>query len=204
MKKIFIAVMAMAAVTFTACNNAPKADVETEVTDSLTVEEATANVEEAIDNLADAIHAENAEEVESILQKMTDEIAKLKEEGKVEEAKEYLAKVQQYIVENELKINSLAENTPAIKSVVSAVKAIPSEAIDAATAATEKAKDAANEAVEATKEGVSEAAKATKEGVSEAAKATKEGVSEAAKATKEGVSEAVKESKKAVQDKLGL
>ena len=181
MKKIFYAIVAVAAITFSACNGTAKGGEETDSinADSVVAEAPEANVDAIIASLSTAVADNDAEATQTFLQKAQAYIAKLQEEGKLEEAKVYIAKLQQFISENEEKITQLTAGNETLGNIVSAVKAIPVDvanvaegakdavvgaandaanaANDAANAAAQKATDAANNAVES---GKKEAGKA--------------------------------------------
>ena len=181
MKKIFYVIVAIAAITFSACNGTAKGGEETDSinADSVVAEAPEANVDAIISSLSTAVADNDAEATQSFLQKAQAYIAKLQEEGKLEEAKVYIAKLQQFISENEEKITQLTAGNETLGNIVSAVKAIPVDvanvaegakdavvgaandaanaANDAANAAAQKATDAANNAVES---GKKEAGKA--------------------------------------------
>ena len=181
MKKIFYAIVAVAAITFSACNGTAKGGEETDSinADSVVAEAPEANVDAIIASLSTAVADNDAEATQTFLQKAQAYIAKLQEEGKLEEAKVYIAKLQQFISENEEKITQLTAGNETLGNIVSAVKGIPVDvanvaegakdavvgaandaanaANDAANAAAQKATDAANNAVES---GKKEAGKA--------------------------------------------
>ena len=165
MKKIFYAIVAVAAITFSACNGTAKGGDNTDsiAADSVVAEAPEADADATITALSSALAANDAEQTQSLLQK----------------AQEYIAKLQQFISENEDKIAQFTAGNETLNSVVSAVKAIPVDAAalagdakdavvgaandaanaanDAANAAAQKATDAANNAVES---GKKEAGKA--------------------------------------------
>ena len=181
MKKIFFAIVAVAAISFSACNGTAKGGEETDSinADSVVAEAPEANVDAIISSLSTAVADNDAEATQTFLQKAQAYIAKLQEEGKLEEAKVYIAKLQQFISENEEKIAQFTAGNETLGNIVSAVKAIPVDvanvaegakdavvgaandaanaANDAANAAAQKATDAANNAVES---GKKEAGKA--------------------------------------------
>ena len=153
MKKIFYVIVAIAAITFSACNGTAKGGAETDsiaVDDSAVPTPPEANVDATISALSKAVADDDAEATQSLLAKAQAYIAKLQEEGKLEEAKVYIAKLQQFISENEEKIAQFTAGNETLNNIVSAVKALP---VDVANAAT----DAANNAVES---GKKEAGKA--------------------------------------------
>ena len=181
MKKIFFAIVAVAAISFSACNGTAKGGEETDSinADSVVAEAPEANVDAIISSLSTAVADNDAEATQTFLQKAQAYIAKLQADGKLEEAKAYIAKLQQFISENEEKIAQFTAGNETLGNIVSAVKAIPVDvanvaegakdavvgaandaanaANDAANAAAQKATDAANNAVES---GKKEAGKA--------------------------------------------
>ena len=170
MKKIFYAIVAVAAITFSACNGTVKGDQETDTiaADSVVAEAPEADVDATITALSAAVESNNAEETQSLLAKAQAYIAKLQAEGKIEEAKVYIAKIQEFIAANEEKIAQFTAGNETLSNIVSAVKAIPVDAaavaedakdavVGAATDAKNAATDAANNAVES---GKKEAGKA--------------------------------------------
>ena len=167
MKKIFFGIVALAAITFTACNNAPKADVEAADVDSLVVEEPTVNVDETISALSAAVEASDAEQTQSLLAKAQEYIAQLQAEGKLEEAKVYIAKIQEFIAANEEKIASFTGGNETVANLVSAVKALPIDVADAVSNVAEGAKDAvvgaANDAANAATDAANNAVEAGKQ-----------------------------------------
>ena len=98
MKKIFYAIVAVAAITFSACNGTAKGGEETDSinADSVVAEAPEANVDAIIASLSTAVADNDAEATQTFLQKAQAYIAKLQEEGKLEEAKVYIAKLQQW------------------------------------------------------------------------------------------------------------
>ena len=181
MKKIFYAIVAVAAITFSACNGTAKGgdDTDSVAADPVVAEAPEADADATITALSSALAANDAEQTQSLLQKAQEYIAKLQADGKLEEAKVYIAKLQQFISENEDRIAQFTAGNETLNSVVSGVKAIPVDAAalagdakdavvgaandaanaanDAANAAAQKATDAANNAVES---GKKEAGKA--------------------------------------------
>ena len=191
MKKIFYAIVAVAAITFSACNGTAKGGDET---DSLAVDTAAvvpeANVDAMISSLSTAVADNDAEATQTFLEKAQAYIAKLQEEGKLEEAQAYIAKLQQFISENEEKIAQLTTGNETLGNIVSAVKAIP---VDAAAVA-EGAKDAVVGAANDAKNAATDAANNAKNAATDAANnAVESGKKEAGKAV-DNAANAVKNS----------
>ena len=191
MKKIFYAIVAVAAITFSACNGTAKGGAETDsiAADSAAVAQVPeANVDAIIASLSTAVADNDAEATQTFLQKAQAYIAKLQEEGKLEEAKVYIAKLQQFISENEETITQLTAGNETLNNIVSAVKALPVDAAalagdakdavvgaanDAANAATNAANDAANAANDAANKAVESGKKEAGKAIDNAAGAAK-------------------------------
>ena len=191
MKKIFFAIVAVAAISFSACNGTAKGGAETDsiAADSAAVAQVPeANVDAIIASLSTAVADNDAEATQTFLQKAQAYIAKLQEEGKLEEAKVYIAKLQQFISENEEKITQLTAGNETLNNIVSAVKALPVDAAalagdakdavvgaanDAANAATNAANDAANAANDAANKAVESGKKEAGKAIDNAAGAAK-------------------------------
>ena len=181
MKKIFYAIVAVAAITFSACNGTVKGEQNTDsiATDSVVAEVPEADADATITALAAALNDNNAEETQSLLQKAQDYIAKLQAEGKLEEAKAYIAKLQQFISENEEKIAEFTAGNETLGNIVSAVKAIPVDAAAVAEGAKDAVVGAANDAANAATDAANNAANAANDAAN---KAVESGKKEAGKA----------------------
>jgi hypothetical protein len=193
MKKIFLAIMAVAAITFSACSGTAKGGPETDSIAAVATEKAN----EAISELSTAIESASAEDAKSVLTKAKDYITQLQKEGKIEEAKTYLVKVQKYIAENEETINEFAAGNETISNIVATIKAIPADALDVANNIAVDTEAAVEEAKEAGSEAIEEAEEQVKEAVEDAEEKAKE-------AANEVVDKAAEDAKNAIKDKLGL
>lgn len=201
MKKIFIAIMAAAAIGFSACTGS--------------TEGASGNDSISVEDVTKAIQSGNAEDAKSYIEKAQAYCTKLQEEGKIDEAKKYLEDLQKSIAENKDKITSLGIPENIVSAVanfdLSAITAkekvegavenakdkIGEAATDAVDKAKEEATNAVNNAVDKAKE---DAANAANKAVDKA----KEDAANAANKAKEEVSSKVDAAKDAVKDKLGF
>ena len=181
MKKIFYVIVAIAAITFSACNGTAKGGEETDSinADSVVAEAPEANVDAIIASLSTAVADNDAEATQTFLQKAQAYIAKLQEEGKLEEAKVYIAKLQQFISENEEKITQLTAGNETLNNIVSAVKALPVDAAALAGDAKDAVVGAANDAANAATNAANNAANAANDAAN---KAVESGKKEAGKA----------------------
>lgn len=203
MKKIFIAIMAAAAIGFSACTGS--------------TEGASGNDSISVEDVTKAIQSGNAEDAKSYIEKAQAYCTKLQEEGKIDEAKKYLEDLQKSIAENKDKITSLGIPENIVSAVTNFdLSAIPATAKEKVEGAVENAKDkigeAATDAVDKAKEEATNAVnnavdKAKEDAANAANKAVdkaKEDAANAANKAKEEVSSKVDAAKDAVKDKLGF
>lgn len=172
MKKIFLAVAVVAATMVASCSgNKDKAEnaandtievVEDELVEIDEIDEVDGN--SVADNLKSAT---NADSIASYVQKAKAYAQKLINEGKIDEAKAYLAKIEPMV----------KEKAPQLASTLDAVKAgldkAPAVAKDAADKAVDNAKDKANAAVDAAKKDAKDKVDAAKQNAKDKADAAK-------------------------------
>ena len=178
MRKILLAVMAVAAISFTSCNNKnAKTDVAIDSTSIVetasTAELAGIDAENLTKDLAEKIAANNPEAVQSIIQQAKDKIAELLAQGDAEAAKAYQAKISAFLTENADKIKAVVgEKNEAVNTLISAISAVPTEATEAVEGAVDAAKESAeqkvNEAKEEAQKKVDEAVDAQKKKAADA------------------------------------
>ena len=154
MKKVFL--FACVAFALASCGNkAASNDEVKEDTVAVAVDSEEAAGEITAD-LNDALKAETKDpaKIEAALTKVKTEYAKLVEEGKVEEAKKYALKIQEFISNNSESLKSAANNATVV-SLIDGIKNLP-------TSAEATAEDAVA-AVKADAKTVGDAAKNTAE-----------------------------------------
>lgn len=174
MKKIIFAVMAVAAIGFTSCGNKTQ---QGEAIDSVAVADSIAEEEAqgVIDALKAAIDSKDAGLLNDILEQCKTKVAELVKQNPAL-AKEYVAKVQNFVKENESAIKEAFAGNAAAAAAVNALTS--DEAADGLSGAIDKlvgnaadvkdaAKDAANAQVEAAKEAANEKVEAAKEAAAE-------------------------------------
>ncbi len=155
MKKIVLAVMAVAAIGFTAsCGNKTQ---QAEAVDSVAIVDSLAGeaANATISALTEQLEAKDANKLQETLATIKEKIASLIKENP-EVAKEYVAKVQNFLKENAEQIKSFVGENAAAQAAVNALTATPAEtivnglmqAVDGVKAAGEDAADAAKEAAE--------------------------------------------------------
>ncbi|NLV52827.1 MAG: hypothetical protein GXY64_06140 [Bacteroidales bacterium] len=197
MKKIFYAIAILATVTFTACDGTAKGGDNTDSinADSIvigSIEEVEADADATISALTTAVNEQNAEETQTLLEKAQNYIAMLQKAGKIQEAKVYISKIQQFITENKQNIAQFTSGNETISSLVSAVEAIPVDAgvlvEDTKDAVVGAASDVANQAQESVQEKANEvknaANDAANKAVDDAKQKTSKGIDDAANAVK--------------------
>ena len=191
MKKIVLAVMAVAAIGFTSCGNKTQ---QAEAVDSVAIVDSLAQgaAQETIDALSADIEAGDASKLQATLETIKVKIAEIIKSNP-EVAKEYVVKVQNFLKENADKVKSIVGDNAAVASALSAVTNIEPENVvsgllenigEAATDAKDAAADAVNEKVDEAKQAAEDKANEVKE----AAKAkANEAVDNAAKDIKKGL-----------------
>ena len=197
MKKILLAVMAVAAIGFTSCGNkTQQADAETAAVDSVAIVDSIAQgaAQETIDALTADLEANDASKLQATLEGIKAKIAEIVKNNP-EVAKEYVVKVQNFLKENADKVKALVGDNAAVAAALSAVTDIePANVVnglleqvgDAATEAKDAAVDAANQKVE------------------EAKQAAEEKANEAKEAAKQKANEAIDNAAASAKSKLGL
>ena len=205
MKKIVFAVMAIVAIGFTACGNkTQQAEVAVDsaaIVDSL----ASAAAQTDIDAINALLNGGDATKLQEALTAVKEKIATLLKENP-EVAKEYVAKVQDYLKENADKVKAIVGDNVAAATALSAVtETAPADIVngflntvgEAATDAKDAAVDAANNAKDA-------AVDAANQKVDEAKKAVEDKANEAKDAAKQKANEAIDNAAKDVKKGLGL
>jgi hypothetical protein len=195
MKKIVLAVMAVAAISFASCGNKTQ-QANAEAVDSVAIVDsmATAAAQGDIDAISGLLNGGDATKLQEALAAVKEKIATLIKENP-EVAKEYVAKVQNFLKENADKVKAIVGDNAAVQSAVSAITDAEPAAIvsgflssvgDAATAAKDSAVSAANEKIEEGKQAVEDKANEVKD------------------AAKQKANEAIDNAAKDVKGKLGL
>ena len=197
MKKILLAVMAVAAIGFTSCGNkTQQADAETADVDSVAIVDSIAQgaAQETIDALSADLEANDVSKLQATLESIKVKIAEIVKNNP-EVAKEYVVKVQTFLKENADKVKALVGDNAAVAAALSAVTDIEPASVvnglleqvgDAATEVKDAAVDAANQKVEEAKQAAADKANEAKE------------------AAKEKANEAIDNAAASAKSKLGL
>lgn len=193
MKKIVFAVMAMVAIGFTAScgNKTQQAEVvvdSTAIVDSL----ASAAAQTDIDAINALLNGGDATKLQEALAAVKEKVAALIKENP-EVAKEYVAKVQDFLKENTDKVKAIVGDNAAVQTAVSAItETEPADIVngllstvgEAATEVKDAAADAANQKVEEGKQAVENKANEVKDAAKQKAN---DAIDNAAKDVKKGL-----------------
>ena len=204
MKKILLAVMAVAAIGFTSCGNKTQ---QAETVDSVAIVDSLAGAaaQADIDAISALLNGGDATKLQEALAAVKEKIATLIKENP-EVAKEYVAKVQTFLKDNADKVKAVVGDNAAVQTAVSAItETEPADIVngfltsvgDAATEAKDAAVDAANQQVDAAKQAVEDKANEVKD-------AADKKVQEAKDAAKQKANDAIDNAAKDVKKGLGL
>ena len=214
MKKILLAVMAVAAIGFTSCGNKTQ---QAEATDST---EVAINAEEeanaVIDNLKAFVAAGDAEKVAAALDQVKEMVGEFVLNNP-DAAMTYITTVQNYLKENAEQIKAVVDKNADAASAVAVFMETEPEVMVSAIVETvsnkaEATKDAAKETAVNAKDAAVDAAVAAKDAAVDAAKqkvdeanaAAKQKVEDTKAAAKKQANDAVDDAAKNVKKGLGL
>jgi len=203
MKKVFLMLVAVGAMTFVSCDNKNKANAEEVVEEvTLTQEEADAAADEAIASLTDIL--DNTKDVNKLQEILEAVKAKAAEYVNLnpEIAKEYVAKVQNFLKEKGDVVKALVGDNAAVGAALASLTDFSAD--DIVSNFLSSAADKAGEAVEGAKEAVEGAADAAANAVENAKDAAAEKVNETVDAAKEKAAETVDAAADAAKKKLGI
>lgn len=221
MKKIFIAIAAISAMTFASCGGSTTAGSDT---DSLALDEDSIEVpvieEEGVQAAqveAEALISEMASQVESgnastIATKMAEAeayISKLAQEGKTEAVKAYVAKLKEFAEQNQDKLSELKVNgAESVSSLLSTVTSLSAENQEAIQQAADQLKEAYGDKAEdlksAAKDKADELKQAAKDKANEAVENAKSKAAEEAKKAGEDAKKKVDDAINDAKSKLGF
>lgn len=145
MKKLFVAVAAVAALSFASCGN--KTNAVADAADSLAAEqvdttalapETKSTFDALVAQLTKALDGNDAKGLTTALANLAATYKTIANSGKLEELKSYGQLVKNFVTEHADKIKSVAGNNSAISNLVSNIQSLPTDAgatLDAAKAA---------------------------------------------------------------------
>lgn len=196
MKKIFLSMALVAAMCMTSCGGSNTESKEAEATEQAADEQANeaaesqAAFEQQLNEAAGQVEGLKDEaEAKDFLTKAQDYVKQLVKDGKVQKAKEYLAKIGP----------AITAKYPALKDVVEGADKLVDAAIATGGDAVESAKDAAENAVVDVKDAAGEAVDAAKDKASEAADKIGDAAGKAVDAAKDKANDAANKAAEAAK-----
>ena len=205
MKKIVLAVMAVAAIVFTAsCGNKTQ---QAEAVDSVAIVDslASAAAQGDIDAISGLLNGGDATKLQEALAAVKEKIATLIKENP-EVAKEYVAKVQTFLKDNADKVKAVVGDNAAAATALSAItETAPADIVNGFLSSVgEAATDAKDAAVDAAVDAKDAAVDAANKKVDEAKQAVEDKANEAKDAAKQKANDAIDNAAKDVKKGLGL
>ncbi|MBO6234925.1 MAG: hypothetical protein ILA44_04660 [Prevotella sp.] len=196
MKKILLAVMAVAAIGFTSCGG--NKTEQGEAVDSVALIDSLSEeaIQETLNKLNGVIDAKDANKLKEVLEDSKAKVAELVKQNP-ELAKAYVAKLQKFLKENQAKVSEFAGKVPGTQDAINAI--ISDEAGDGLGgligAIEDKAESAKEDAKAAANQKVEDAKAAAKKQVEDTKAAAKE---QANKAIDNAAKNAANEAKKSL------
>lgn len=170
MKKVFLMAMAAIAFIFAGCENKKTSPNDNQADTTIVMgESADATADSLTSELDTQLSQNNTDAVQATLTSLQNKYAELVASGKLETAKAYVAKIQQFLNDNAEKIKAAATNNPSIAALVAGIQNLPTTAEATAEQAEEAVK---NNAKDMMKEAEHETNQAIDKAKQEATKAT--------------------------------
>ena len=229
MKKLFLFAVVAAGLTFVSCTDKKTTEPETpEVEAAAEKIDVQAAVDESIAALSDNIEKKDATAFEAAITAVKEKVAEFLSKNP-EVAKEYLAKVQEFLKDKKDAIAAVVGSNAAVASLVDGLANLPTESVEkmldakellknvgldtaasavglveGATDAVEDAKDAVEGKVEDVKDAAADAVDKAKDAADNAKEAAGEAVEKAKDAAAGAVDKAASDAAAAAKKKLGL
>jgi len=217
MKKVVLMAIAAFALVMASCNGnktktvAGGADSDSVAAVDTMAPEAQAAADSLTSVLTNGLQAKDAKAVTTTLATLQTKYAELAKAGKVEEAKAYALKIQEFINKHADEINNVATGNTTIASLVEGIKNLPTsaettaeEAVSAVKSDVQTIAGAAKSSAEATAKGAAEAAKTAEnkanEAVSNAQNKANEAVNKANQKANDAINKANKKANEAVNN----
>lgn len=170
MKKVFLMAMAAIAFIFAGCENKKTSPNDNQTDTTIVMDEsADATADSLTSELDVQLAQNNTDAVQATLTSLQNKYAELVASGKLDTAKAYAAKIQQFLNDNAEKIKAAAANNATIAALVSGIQNLPTTAEATAEQAEEAVK---NNAKDMMKKAEHETNKAIDKAKQEATKAT--------------------------------
>ncbi|MBR1547101.1 MAG: hypothetical protein IJ637_00020 [Prevotella sp.] len=202
MKKIIVAVMAVAAISFTSCGNKTQ---QAEAVDSVAIVDSLAGsaAQGIIDELKAQVEAADVTKLQDALVAAKDKVVELVKENP-EVAREYVVKVQSYLKENAEQVKAVVGENAAAAAALSAITevepaTIVSGLLESVGNAAVDTKDAAVDAAASKVEAGQAAAQQAATNLKDAAQQTVDGAKAAAKQTVDDAKAAAQQKAAAAQ-----
>lgn len=170
MKKVFLMAMAAIAFIFAGCENKKTSPNDNQTDTTIVMDEsADATADSLTSELDVQLAQNNTDAVQATLTSLQNKYAELVASGKLDTAKAYAAKIQQFLNDNAEIIKAAAANNATIAALVSGIQNLPTTAEATAEQAEEAVK---NNAKDMMKKAEHETNKAIDKAKQEATKAT--------------------------------
>lgn len=170
MKKVFLMAMAAIAFIFAGCENKKTSANDNQADTTIVMDEsADATADSLTSELDTQLSQNNTDAIQATLTSLQNKYAELVASGKLETAKTYAAKIQQFLNENAEKIKAAAANNATIAALVTGIQNLPTTAEATAEQAEEAVK---NNAKDMMKKAEHETNKAIDKAKQETTKAT--------------------------------
>lgn len=212
MKKVFLMAMAAIAFIFAGCENKKTTPSDNQADTTIVMDEsADATADSLTSELDVQLAQNNTDAIQATLTSLQNKYAELVASGKLDTAKAYAAKIQQFLNDNAEKIKAAAANNPSIVALVSGIQNLPTTAEATAEQAEEAVKNNAKDMMKKAEQETNQAIEKAKQ---EATKATdkanakmNEAKEKAGKALDKSAEEAnkkVNQARKQIRKGLGL
>lgn len=170
MKKVFLMAMAAIAFIFAGCGNKKTTPSDNQADTTIVMDEsADATADSLTSELDVQLAQNNTDAIQATLTSLQNKYAELVASGKLDTAKAYAAKIQQFLNDNAEKIKAAAANNPSIVALVSGIQNLPTTAEATAEQAEEAVKNNAKDMMKKAEQETNQAIEKAKQ---EATKAT--------------------------------
>lgn len=212
MKKVFLMAMAAVAFIFAGCGDKKTSPNDNQADTTIVMDEsADATADSLTSELDTQLAQNNTDAVQATLTSLQNKYAELVASGKLDTAKAYAAKIQQFLNENAEKIKAAAANNATIAALVTGIQNLPTTAEATAEQAEEavknNAKDMMKKAEHETNQAIDKAKRETSKATDKANAQMNEAKDKAGKALDKSAEEANKKVNQArgkIRKGLGL
>ena len=170
MKKVFLMAMAAIAFIFAGCGNKKTIPSDNQADTTIVMHaRADATADSLTSQLDTQLSQNNTDAIQATLTSLQNKYAELVASGKLDTAKAYAAKIQQFLNDNAEKIKAAAANNATIAALVSGIQNLPTTAEATAEQAEEAVKNNAKDMMKKAEQETNQAIEKAKQ---EATKAT--------------------------------